>query len=188
MNLCKCGCGTELPEFGSAGLPRKYVHGHQNKKKIDVVMRPCQCGCGGEIPTKDRKGRSRRFIAGHHCRMGKTEKQNEASRKTLERVRPKVPWNKGRSYVFSRKTEYANKGSWNEAMRRLFPDRCMRCGWSEAACDTHHIQPRSHGGKYTIENGAILCPNCHRLAHCGVVSVSELVSIRATVQQIGIAI
>lgn len=104
---------------------------------------------------------------------------------TLERVRPRVPWNKGKTYVFANKREYANKGSWNEAMRRLYPDMCMRCGWHEATCDTHHITPKSNGGKYSLDNGVLLCPNCHRLATLGLVSADELRRVKGEAPIVG---
>lgn len=99
--------------------------------------------------------------------------------------RPKTPWNKGKTYTFSNKGVYANKGSWNKAIRRMYPDRCMRCGWNEAPCDTHHIVARSAGGKYSIENGVILCPNCHRLADLGILSSGDLRGAKAATEVVG---
>jgi 5-methylcytosine-specific restriction endonuclease McrA len=60
----------------------------------------------------------------------------------------------------------------------MFTQACMCCGWDKGPCDTHHILPKSQGGQYTLENGIILCPNCHRLAGCGLISPQELRSIR----------
>lgn len=94
-------------------------------------------------------------------------------------ARPITPWNKGKTYVHNSKAVYANKGAWNKAMRRIYPDACMRCGWGEAGCDTHHILPKSDGGEFTIENGIILCPNCHRLANVGLIDVAELRRIKS---------
>ncbi len=137
----------------------------------------CACGCGQSRSRFDKKGRERFFIRGHENRR-KTDAQRAAAAAAVNRVRPVVPWNKGKTYVHERKRVYANKGAWNKALRRLFPDRCMRCGWEEGSCDTHHIVPRSNGGEYTLENGAILCPNCHRLADFGIVGIDELRRLR----------
>src|ERR1051325_7049109 len=41
---------------------------------------------------------------------------------------------------------------------------CSNCGWNEAPCDRHRI--RKEAG-YTQLNVVVLCPNCHRLAHLG---------------------
>lgn len=137
----------------------------------------CACGCGEIIPKYDSRGRLRKFAINHQNRH-KTDKQIKAASETINRIRPRVAWNKGKTYIHQSKGVYANKGSWNQAMRRIYPDECMRCGWNEATCDTHHITPKSEGGLYTIENGIILCPNCHRLVHDGKITRSDLLTIR----------
>ena len=137
----------------------------------------CACGCDQSIPKYDKKGRPKRYIFGHQNKK-KTQKQREACTATLIRIRPIIPWNKGLTYVHSRKKKYAYKGAWHRAMQRLFPNKCMRCGWQEAPCDTHHIVPLSKGGENTIENGIILCPNCHRLVHHSIVEINELDTIQ----------
>lgn len=50
-------------------------------------------------------------------------------------------------------------------IKRAEIDRCVICGWDEATCDRHHIVPTSKGGKDTLDNVVILCPNCHRKVH-----------------------
>ncbi len=42
---------------------------------------------------------------------------------------------------------------------------CFVCGWNEAICDIHHIQPKAKGGSNDPSNLTVLCPNCHRIAH-----------------------
>ena len=147
----------------------------------------CACGCGQRRPRYDGRGRELRYIIGHQNRT-QTQKQRDASIATLARVRPRIPWNKGKTYVHASKEEYANKGSWNAAMRRLYPDVCMRCGWQEASCDTHHIIPKSEGGCYSIKNGIILCPNCHRIADVGILSPDELRTIKQNAEVVGMAV
>jgi hypothetical protein len=154
--------------------------------KIPRNVIPCACGCGGTLVDRDRKGNVRRFIIGHH---NSTEASRERARLRFGKCGlPRVPWNKGRSYVIRKRTVYANKSSWNKAMRRLYPNRCMRCGWDEAGCDTHHIVARRDGGLYTLENGIILCPNCHRLANLGKVSADELRAVKARCEVVGRAV
>jgi len=143
----------------------------------------CACGCGQLRPKFDKRGRTRKFIPGHQNRE-KTREQIEAAKATLERVRPHTPWNKGLTYVHHSKKVYANKGSWNKALRRLYPDICMRCGWSDATCDTHHIISKKDGGVYSLDNGIILCPNCHRLANTGQLKIDELRSIKEKAKKI----
>jgi hypothetical protein len=95
------------------------------------------------------------------------------------------PWNKGRTYTIAKREVYANKGSWNLAMRRMFGSSCMRCGWSEGPCDTHHIVPKRDAGDMSLANGVILCPNCHRLADLAAITEIELRRIRDNAPIIG---
>lgn len=71
-----------------------------------------------------------------------------------------------------------SKSTQTRAIRRLFGMACMRCGWNEATTDTHHIRQKSAGGSHALSNLLILCPNCHRLAHEGKVTLEELRAIR----------
>jgi len=138
----------------------------------------CKCGCGQSRPRFDKKDRERFYINGHQNKE-KSTAQIRAAVRNINRSRPRIPWNKGKSYIHKSKIVYANKGAWNKAMRRVYPDQCMRCGWKETSCDTHHIISKNGGGKYTIENGIILCPNCHRLSDFGIIKVGELIKIKS---------
>lgn len=54
-------------------------------------------------------------------------------------------------------------------------DACEACGWRLPDCcrvgdrsellEIHHIQPRAAGGHDTTSNLALLCLNCHKVAH-----------------------
>lgn len=110
--------------------------------------------------------------------MKRTQAHIDAWKKTMS-MKPIVPWNKGKTYIHKSKGIYANKGAWNMAMRRVYSDKCMVCGWGESSCDTHHIIPKSQGGEYSIENGIILCPNCHRLADYGKLSIEIMLEAKS---------
>jgi predicted restriction endonuclease len=60
----------------------------------------------------------------------------------------------------------------------LYGNKCAVCSWSEASCDAHHIIPVSTGGENIVENIIILCPNHHRLAHNGILTVPNLLRLR----------
>lgn len=47
---------------------------------------------------------------------------------------------------------------------RLESNKCSLCGW-DGPCDFHRKVPSEFGGKYTLENIIVVCPNCHRLEH-----------------------
>ena len=59
---------------------------------------------------------------------------------------------------------------------------CSRCGWNVSVCDLHHIHGRKIDGANSDDNLSCLCPNCHRMAHMGLVNEDELISIK---EQIG---
>jgi 5-methylcytosine-specific restriction endonuclease McrA len=58
-----------------------------------------------------------------------------------------------------------SRESWSIYSKLYYGNVCMECGWDKGECDTHHKMPASSGGKNTINNAKILCPNCHRLKH-----------------------
>lgn len=58
-----------------------------------------------------------------------------------------------------------NRESWSIVSKLYYGNKCMECGWDKGECDAHHKIPVSKGGKNTINNAVILCPNCHRLSH-----------------------
>ncbi len=37
MNLCRCGCGTAIPDLTAAGKPRRFVFGHHKRGNGRVV-------------------------------------------------------------------------------------------------------------------------------------------------------
>ena len=68
------------------------------------------------------------------------------------------------------RTSSSNK---NRRYRELKGNKCQLCGWDKAFCDVHHIVPKSEGGLNKESNLIILCPNCHRLCHEGIIEVKE---------------
>lgn len=153
-----------------------------------MEMKLCECGCGNSMPAIDNKNRTRRFIYGHQNSGKRSSAQNEQSKQNMAQLKRLPRWNVGKTYVFKKKTVYANEGSLAKAMKRLFPNECMRCFWKEGSCDIHHIQKQSDGGLHTLSNSIILCPNCHRLAHESKISFNDLVTIRANARQVAEAV
>jgi 5-methylcytosine-specific restriction endonuclease McrA len=81
------------------------------------------------------------------------------------RTKAAPPWNAGITYARGDVAEYSTKHGWTKAVIRVKGNRCENCGWDRAKCDVHHILPKSRGGKNTIDNARVLCPNCHREHH-----------------------
>lgn len=145
--------------------------------------KPCECGCGTLIPAFDRKRRPRRYYPGHYV---KTAEHIRDATERMRRVQKEYgPWNTGKSYRVSVREVYANRGSWMQAIMRTYEDKCMICGWNEAPCDCHHIIPRRSRGPNTIENGVVLCPNCHRLVERGRLSEEQIRKAKARAPVIG---
>jgi len=75
----------------------------------------------------------------------------------------------------------------NPDLVAAFGFRCAICGWSipswrkgyakyerNHGCQFHHIVPISEGGTSDEENLILLCPNCHKKAHSGLITTEEL--------------
>ena len=85
-----------------------------------------------------------------------------------EKRRPQGAWNEGKSYAIADGQHcYKTRHAWARAIIRHYGNKCERCGWDKARCDAHHREAKAGGGKHTIENGIVLCPNCHRLEYEG---------------------
>lgn len=85
-------------------------------------------------------------------------------RKKATRPREGV-WANRRKCQIEADREYSNRNFWSRSVLSAYGNRCEKCGWSSARCDVHHRVPKSQGGKNTISNGIVLCPNCHREQH-----------------------
>lgn len=175
--IYKCFCGNEFKAV------IKKVNNNRIKscsclRKTATSFVECKCGCGTIIPKYiDRK--MNRYAEGHNPRPLTEKQRNKISNDRKEYFAKKPVWNKGKTYVF-KKGSYVNTKSWSIAMRKMFGDKCMRCGWQESTCDVHHIIPQEENGPNTLENGIILCPNCHRLADNNLIPRQDLVEIRST--------
>lgn len=67
--------------------------------------------------------------------------------------------------------------------RKQQRSNCAVCGWEiegleSGGCHIHHIKPICEGGKDDIENVVMLCPNCHALAHHGLITQDQLNGLR----------
>jgi len=58
-----------------------------------------------------------------------------------------------------------------EEYKELNVMKCSLCGWDKTTCDIHRIMSGKMGGKYKKDNIIILCPNCHRLIHKGLIKI-----------------
>lgn len=114
---------------------------------------PFKCErCGSEKKVYPSQAKTRRFCS-DACRakvLGETKRGENAKN-----------WRGG-------KLQYMMKQA-----RLRDGEACRICGFS-LATDVHHITPRSAGGQDVLSNLITLCPNHHRLAHMGTISVEHL--------------
>ena len=70
------------------------------------------------------------------------------------------------------KEKYGIPYSPYDRIKKQFPNKkCILCGWEKAECDKHRILPKNKGGTYKNGNVIIVCPNCHRLIHRGLILI-----------------
>lgn len=117
----------------------------------------CSCACGKDKVISSNSLTRASPVQSCGCRNADTA----ASRKN-----PDGPWNEGKSYVIRNGEHcYKTRHGWAKAAIRYYGNKCERCGWNAARCDVHHREPKSFGGRHTLENAIVLCPNCHRIDH-----------------------
>lgn len=117
----------------------------------------CKCDCGALITRTSASLRKSKGISSCGCYLKEVSK---------ERLRQERPWNTGSTYqIKSDYDVFVSRKAWAEAARKKFGNRCSRCGWDKAMCDVHHIVQRKHGGRNTMRNAEVICPNCHRIHH-----------------------
>lgn len=127
------------------------------KNRQNSLVWLCICDCGKTTQRSSASLKKAKGVVSCGCYL---------KEKSKERLAAVKPWNKGKTYSNkSDDAEYTNKKAWSAAVIRKYGPKCQICGWDKARCDVHHIVPRSNGGKNTVNNGMVLCPNCHRVEH-----------------------
>lgn len=58
----------------------------------------------------------------------------------------------------------SNKGK-KTILKMRYGKRCMLCLKKFDDLQFHHIKPLKEGGINTVENGTLLCENCHKSIH-----------------------
>jgi hypothetical protein len=65
------------------------------------------------------------------------------------------------------------KGGYAASFYKMQRKKCELCAWI-GPCDRHRIISAKGRGKYTKDNIIIVCPNCHRLIHRGLLKRNNL--------------
>ena len=69
--------------------------------------------------------------------------------------------------------DFKHSENWKKALIQIYGYRCQVCGYNKVI-DAHHILLRSKGGKSTLNNGILLCPNCHAEVHAKLLDIMGL--------------
>lgn len=130
------------------------------KSKVNSLLWECRCDCGNIVNRASATLRNAKGVCSCGCYLTERSKIHLGH----------VPWNKGTTYTTKPEGfNFSNKKAWTVAVKRVKGDKCEICNWSSAPCDVHHIISRENGGQNVVGNGRVVCPNCHRLLHCGVI-------------------
>lgn len=134
------------------------VVAHHGYSKDHHVLWECLCDCGNKKITQSNSLKRKK---------GGTVSCGCATRIAAQaKTKKDGAWNEGKSYAINGGTRcYKTKHGWAKAVLRHYGNRCEICGWNKAKCDTHHRVPKAKYGLHTIENGQVICPNCHREIH-----------------------
>jgi len=78
---------------------------------------------------------------------------------------------------FWRGEEYSSSASFRITIRNYLPKKCEICGWDKTSNDVCHIIPLKEGGRNSIDNVIMLCPNHHRMLDKGPLQRDYLISL-----------
>ena len=67
---------------------------------------------------------------------------------------------------------YKNTIPWKQTLIFHLGHKCFVCGYNKIV-EAHHIVPINDGGKTSVKNGILLCPNCHAEVHANLLDLTE---------------
>lgn len=137
---------------------KNYCKTHYNK--IILINRPVKiCSIDGCISTVEAKT----FCCKHYNRFKRHGDPLKTTRYrkhySIEEFKENTDIKTFLSYVFK------SRSTWATACKIYYGDKCNICDWNKVTCDVHHIKQVSKKGEHTVNNGQILCPNCHAEKH-----------------------
>lgn len=201
LKYCACGCGVPLKQAKYPSLQRRFINTHQHKGSNNGNYRggkrkyscpvclkefydwPAQHAvtCGndkcyrtwqGLITTA--RGQNKKPINCDYCAAeirlypSQINQFNYCNRDCMMR---------GGRHVLGGSRHAHWKGGrekwWMEQAKIRDSYSCVICGFN-LAVDVHHITPRHKGGMNEFSNLITLCPNHHKLADLGIISIEHL--------------
>lgn len=166
MNICICGCGTQIPKR-SYGRKLTYAHGHNwrgksrggmtDKQKLGKTI-SCACGCGEKITEYRIKASGHRYKV--KMQVGHMWKAKDHHF-----------WEGGKTSEARRIKQSYEYRQWRKAVFERDKYTCVLCGVKNTkglgkTVELHpdHIKPQSIYPelRLDINNGRTLCAPCHR--------------------------
>ena len=93
MKLCECGCGTSIPNINKKGKSAKFVHGHNNRGIVwpkEIRDKVSSSLRGWYKQNKNSLQYKNRLI-----KIGNGNRGKVVSDTTKEKLKGRIPWNKG---------------------------------------------------------------------------------------------
>lgn len=198
--LCACGCGQTIRarRYPSQGQPR-FLQGHQHKganngnyrggkeqrtcpvcgasfwehlSQVAVTCGQATCTSAWQSLVQRARGRTKLAAACATCGTKLWRYPSQVRGQSYCNLRCR-----GRAQTVGGNANHNWKGGtskWQARQARLRDsDRCVVCGF-DLVTDVHHVTPRHQGGADELSNLLTLCPNHHRLAHIGIISLEHL--------------
>lgn len=162
--MCKIETCLEK-HYGKGYCKNHYQKFYRSKTgTINPVIRDYKKYTKCTIKNCSNKAHAKGFCGTHYTQYRKENKLYKQNNKLKENIH----------------FEYKDRNNWSLSIKQIFSDECMICLWKEAPCDVHHILPHHKGGKNTIKNSIVLCPNHHKLADMEKISSNDLQEITNT--------
>jgi len=156
MRLCSVEDCNE--KHHGKGFCKRHYHNNVLKKRVKELQCSVE-GCDKSVSEGFTKDKLCAMHGSRRKRTGKIEGNGKRNRLFFSLVEELRKSNNPLKY------EITNRESWTYIAKCFYGEQCSECGWDEGTCDVHHIEPVSQGGKHSIDNAKVLCPNCHRKIH-----------------------
>ena len=166
MAVCeKCG-GEHDGSFGSGRFCSKVC---ANSRNFDGRKIKASCvKCGADIECSCNTNKEFRFCPS--CKSMYLKEKAEYKACKIAKNKDNIRFAKMSVDIEMVKFKSLSKRTQAKIMRRL-GTHCSHCNFycDGITLDIHHIVPRKKGGSDETTNLSYLCPNCHRMAHNGLI-------------------